>query len=82
MEGRLTACFSGWPMWEVMVDCVQQTTEEATCSERRRGHQGVLGSIGMDDGWRLLMTMAAAAAAAGGRDYYYFMVSSVVGGGR
>ena len=65
-----------------MVDYVQHTTEEATCSEQCQGHQGVLGSIGMDGGWRLLMTMVAMAAAAGGRDYYYFMVSSVVGGGR
>ncbi len=70
-------------MWEVMVDYMQPTTEEVTCSERRRGHQqGVLGSIGMDGGWRMLMTMVAAAAATGGRDDYYFMVSSVVGGGR
>jgi hypothetical protein len=37
---RSTVCFSGWPVWEVTVDDVQRTTEEATCSERRRGRRG------------------------------------------
>jgi hypothetical protein len=37
------ACFSGWLVWEVMVDDVQQTTEEATCSKQRQGRWGASG---------------------------------------
>jgi hypothetical protein len=34
-RGGGEACFSGWPVWEVTADDMQQTTEEATCSERQ-----------------------------------------------
>ena len=44
------ACFSGWPVWEVTVDDVQQTVEKATCSERQRMTAKTSGIVGMDDG--------------------------------
>ena len=68
MPWRSTACFPGWPVWEVMVDDVQRTTPGTSGSvgERRDGRRvaavnddGGSGGGGRGGGIILILWLAA-----------------------